>query len=72
VDVSIEEREYLKEYPYTGITGMTYIPFFFRGNWFIIPGNPISFLHMVYMCKIPDDEALLIKLRFGQGKDLQT
>lgn len=50
------------QYPYTSITGTTYTPYLLDGRWFVVPGLQVSFLHFVYLCKIPEDEAILLKL----------
>ena len=59
------QKEYLDGYKYTGITGQVYTPFVENGRWYVLPNQPISFLHFVYLCGVPDDEALLLKLKYG-------
>lgn len=64
----IEDRELteLTEYDYTGVTGAIYHPVFKDSKWQL---NGIdytySFYDIVYLCRIPDDEALILKLKYG-------
>jgi len=67
----MEDRIYIKEYPYVGITGTVYYPYFYKNKWFLVSGREVSFYHLVYLCQIPDDEALILKLKFGTGITLQ-
>lgn len=67
----MEEKIYLREYPYVGITGHIYHPYFYKNNWYIIYDRPVSFYHMVCLCHIPEDEALILKLKYGTGISLQ-
>jgi hypothetical protein len=63
----------LKEYPFVGITGTIYYPHFGYNKWYLVThANPISFYQLVYLCHIPDDEALILKLKYGTGIVLQT
>jgi hypothetical protein len=56
----------LMDYTYTGITGGRYHPSYKEGKWYLMPGSaPVSFLWIVTLCNIPEDEALIIKLKYG-------
>ena len=61
----MSDRIFFTEYTYTGLTGNVYHPYFDNGNWYVIPHNPTTFLNMVYLCRIPDEDALLLKLKYG-------
>lgn len=58
------DREYLEEYTYTGISGTTYTPYVLNGAWYVVGHNPVSFWDVVYMCNIPVDHALLLRLKY--------
>ncbi len=64
----IEDRELteLTEYVYTGITGAIYHPTFKDGKWYL-GGlySDLTFYDIIYLCEIPDDEALILKLKYG-------
>jgi hypothetical protein len=54
------------EYAYTGITGQIYHPTIKNGKWYINPLNgPVTFYDVVYLCRIPDDDALMLRLKYG-------
>ena len=59
----------VSQYHYVGLTGTKYHPVFNKGKWYLggLSGqyNDLSFYDIVYMCKIPDDEALMLRLRYG-------
>jgi len=56
-------QEYIEECKYTGITGMVYTPYV-QDN-LVIPGCPVSFLQFVYLCNVSDEEATILKLKYG-------
>lgn len=60
------------EYVYKGITGNHYTPHFKDGMWYVVPNSPIAFLYFVYLCGVPEDEALMLKLKFGGSNDLHS
>ena len=54
------------EYTFTGLTGNEYHPFIKDGKWYVSPmAGPVSFFDVVYLCKIPDEEALMMRLKYG-------
>ena len=59
------QKIYIEECRYTGITGHVYTPYVQNGQWYVTPGNPISFLHFVYLCHVSDEEAVVLKLKYG-------
>jgi len=65
-------KEIIEECKYTGITGLVYTPYVQDGKWYVIPGYPVSFLHFVYLCNVPDDEALILKLKYGSKISADT
>lgn len=67
MDTFNDGKIYLEEYKFSGISGNVYNPYYCRNQWFVIPGRPVSFLHMIYLCNIPEDEAIMLKLRFGES-----
>jgi hypothetical protein len=58
-----ENETVLSEYKFTGLSGDTYHPRVQNGQWALI--LPCSFYDIVYWCNIPDDEALILKLKYG-------
>jgi hypothetical protein len=58
-------KEVLTEYSYTGITGNVYHPEFVNGHWYLPPTVKVSFWHMLYLCNVPEDEALILKLKYS-------
>lgn len=59
------ETVWLEEYIYTGITGVQYTPHIINGRWFVIPYRECTFLEFVYLCRVPDEEAVVLKLKYG-------
>lgn len=59
------ETMYLEEYSYVGLTGHHYIPHIINGKWYVIPHRECTFLEFVYLCKVPDEEATILKLKYG-------
>jgi len=60
------DRIFLKEYSFKGLSGQTYHPSIKDGRWYLLPGaHPTDFLIVVWKCNIPDDEAMLLKLKYG-------
>jgi hypothetical protein len=57
---------YLDNYRYTGLTGFTYIPYVRDGKWYVIPHRECTFLEFVYLCKVPDEDATVLKLTHGR------
>jgi hypothetical protein len=64
--------EYITECKYVGITGMVYTPYVMDGKWYVIPNNPVSFLHFVYLCNVPEEEAIILKLKYGSKISADT
>jgi hypothetical protein len=60
----LPERIYLKDYPFTGLTGAKYIPYRDHGQWYIMPLRQVSFEDMCELCDIPADVAIMIRLRY--------
>jgi hypothetical protein len=61
-----EDAFYLKDYPYVGITGTVYYPFFKNGKWWIIPrGYEYTIDRVGHLCNIPYDELTFLKLKYG-------
>jgi len=44
--------------------GSSYHPYISNGVWCLITSER-PFLDIVYMCRIPDDEAVMLKLKYG-------
>jgi len=65
-------QEYIDECKYVRITGMVYTPYVRDGKWYVIPGHPVSFLQFVYLCNIPEDEAVILKLKYGSKVSADT
>lgn len=63
----MDERIYLEEYSWVGITGTKYHPYRYNGKWYILNDNqPYSFLDIAAMCMIDDEEELsFLKLKYG-------
>jgi hypothetical protein len=61
----MDHKVYIEECKYTGLTGLVYTPYVQDGQWFVIPNVPVSFLHFVYLCHVPEDEAVILKLKYG-------
>ena len=55
----------LTEYIHTGLSGEVYHPVFENGRWSIGFLSPVSIYDIAYLCEIPDDEVLLLKLKYG-------
>ena len=58
-------KVYIEECKYTGITGEIYTPYVQGNQWYVVPGYPVSFLHFIYLCGVPEDEAIILKLKYG-------
>jgi hypothetical protein len=61
----MSEKTSFPEWPYVSITQNVYHPYTENGKWYVIPGREVTFLHFVYLCKVPDEEAMLLKLTHG-------
>lgn len=68
------DSTYLLQYTYSGITGEEYFPAFVGGEWVLIMfnspeniriSNNITLSHLGKLCNIPEDELLMLKLRYG-------
>lgn len=56
----------IEEYTFTGISGGKYHPTIKDGKWYVNPmGGPVRFLDVVYLCRIPEDEAFVLRLKCG-------
>lgn len=56
----------LHEYVYIGLTGTQYTPYVEDGVWYILPYIPTTFWNLVLKCNIPDEEATLLRLKYGR------
>jgi len=56
---------WLQEYSYKGLTGAVYVPHIKNGRWFVVPTRECTFLEFVYLCRVPDEEAVVLKLKYG-------
>lgn len=61
----MDDVVYLEGYKYTGLTGHTYTPYIKDGRWYVIPHRECTFLEFVYLCRVPDEEAVILKLKYG-------
>ena len=62
----ISGRIYLRDYSWEGITGKTYNPSFYNGGWHLVSnGHSIPIKIIGAMCNIPEDELLILMLRYG-------
>ena len=60
-----EQETVLTEYSFTSITENVYHPTFSNGTWYLIGKFPRSLKNVAYLCNIPDDEIVLLKLKYG-------
>ena len=61
-----EQETVLKEYSYTAISGTTYHPVRKNSRWYIVDrACPRTIFDIAYLCKIPEDEVLILKLKYG-------
>jgi hypothetical protein len=61
-----EQEIVLNEYSFIAISGNRYHPVFKDRKWYII--NTIyhlSLLDIAQLCQIPEDEVLILKLKYG-------
>jgi hypothetical protein len=50
-------------YSWTAYSGNTYYPRFIDGKWFLV--GQIEFSAIAHLCRIPEDEATFLKLKYG-------
>ena len=57
----------LTEYSYKGLSGNIYHPRFKDGKWWIFGDwmDPCTLEYMARLCKIPEEEVIILKLRYG-------
>jgi hypothetical protein len=60
-----EQNTVLKEYSYTSITDQIYHPIFKNGVWYLVGAEPRNLDNIAYLCNIPDDDAVFLKLKYG-------
>ena len=57
-------RVYLDNYYYISRSGMKHVPYIEDGKWYL--GDcEISFLNLMALCRIPDEDAVTIRLTYG-------
>ena len=54
----------LTQYSYIGFSGLVYHPVYSNNKW-SIGGMPCSCLTIARLCKIPEDEAIILRLKHG-------
>ena len=55
-----------EQYSYTALSETVYHPYFKNGNWYFEHSHaPYTMSQVVYLCRIPDDEAIMLKLQYG-------
>jgi hypothetical protein len=66
----MDDTIYFNEYKYIGVSGRIYTPSTKNGKWYVIQHIECTFLEFVYLCRVPDEEATILKLRYGiQSKE---
>ena len=60
-----EQETVLTEYSFTSITDTVYHPIFKDSKWYLIGVFPRSLNNIIDLCDIPDDEAVILKLKYG-------
>ena len=60
-----EKAMVLTEYKFVSITGNTYHPYFANSKWYLVGGLPRKLDNIAYLCDIPEDEILMLKLKYG-------
>jgi hypothetical protein len=60
-----ERATVLKDYEYTGITGEVYHPVFKDSKWYLVDHLPRMLSNIIHLCNIPEDEAVILKLKYG-------
>ena len=60
-----EQETVLTEYKFVGLSSATYYPTFRNGKWYLVGSLARSFSQIVALCNIPEDEALILKLKYG-------
>lgn len=64
--LELDSENMMVEYTFEGITGEKYHPTIKNGKWYVIPmGGPVTFYDVVYLCRIPDEDALMLRLKYG-------
>ena len=62
----VDSEVIMEEYTFTGISGQQYHPTIKDGKWYVTPmGGPVRFLDVVYLCRIPEDDAFMLRLKYG-------
>ncbi len=54
-----------REYEFVSITENVYHPTFKNGKWYLVGQLARPFNNVAYLCDIPDDEAVILKLKYG-------
>jgi len=60
-----EKEMVLTEYSFVSITKTVYHPTFKNGKWYLVGMLPRKLDNIAYLCKIPDEEAVFLKLKYG-------
>lgn len=62
----LQEKEIiLKEYSFVSITDTVYHPRFCNGKWYLVGGLPRKLDNIAYLCDIPVEDAVFLKLKYG-------
>lgn len=62
-------KHYLEDYPYGGLTGEKYYPYFddVKQKWQLINDNMnFTIIEIACLCNIPVDEVVMLTLKYGQ------
>jgi hypothetical protein len=58
------DKIYFSQYPYVGLSGDVYHPYTENGKWYIVPHREVSLERLAILCRIPEDEAVFLKLKY--------
>jgi hypothetical protein len=60
-----ENEIVLTEYSFVGLSSAIYYPTLRDGKWYLVGGLARSFSQIVALCDIPEDEAVMLRLKYG-------
>ena len=61
-----EQEITFREYTFTAMSGKSYHPIFKNSKWYIVNRMfSYSLLDIAHLCSIPDDELIILKLKYG-------
>jgi hypothetical protein len=60
-----EQETILTEYSFVSITDAVYHPIFRNGKWYLVGVFPRKLDNIVYLCGIPAEDAVFLKLKYG-------